>query len=161
MIYKKKILFEYEELSSANELPEEDRSLIKLAIEAKNNAYAPYSNFKVGTALRFIDDTEIIGSNQENAAYPSGLCAERVALYYANSQYPNKIITKLAIAGGPLNNITQLPISPCGSCRQTLLESENRQKHPIELILIGEQKIWKIKKASELSPLAFDNNELD
>ena len=135
--------------------------LMGKASEARVKAYAPYSNFQVGTAL-LLDNNEIItGSNQENASYPSGLCAERTAIYYANSQYPNAKILKMAITAGSKKNKTTSPIPPCGACRQTIAEYEVKQDKPIEIYFMGEVgKVAKSNSLSNLLPLIFDKSVL-
>ncbi len=137
------------------ELPKEYQDLIKLAKEQTQLAYAPYSNFQVGAAVLLNNGLLIGGNNQENIAYPSGMCAERVALFYANSQHPHTPVKALAIAAFNNNDFTKAPISPCGACRQVLIESENRFKSNIEILLYSDEKILLVKKAADLLPLAF------
>ena len=151
-------LYVYDDLM---ELPKQIQSLMNKAIEAREKAYAPYSNFQVGTAL-LLDNNEIItGSNQENASYPSGLCAERTAIYYANSQYPNAKILRMAITAGSKNNKTTSPIPPCGACRQAIAEYEVKQDTPIEIYFMGEVgKVAKSNSLSNLLPLIFDKSVL-
>ena len=146
---------------SLQELQPEIQMLMGKAAEAREKAYAPYSNFQVGTAL-FLDNNEIItGSNQENASYPSGLCAERTAIYYANSQYPNAKILRMAITAGSKNNKTTSPIPPCGACRQAIAEYEVKQDTPIEIYFMGEVgKVAKSNSLSNLLPLIFDKSVL-
>lgn len=146
---------------SLEELPKEIVLLMNKAIEARKKAYAPYSNFSVGAAL-FLDNNEIIaGSNQENASYPSGLCAERTAIYYANSQYPNNKIVRMAITAGSKKNKTTTPIPPCGACRQAIAEYEVKQELPIEIYFMGETgKIAKSDSLANLLPFIFDKSVL-
>ena len=146
---------------SLEELLPEIQFLMGKAAEAREKAYAPYSNFQVGTAL-LLDNNEIItGSNQENASYPSGLCAERTAIYYANSQYPNAKILRMAITAGSKNNKTTSPIPPCGACRQAIAEYEVKQDTPIEIYFMGEVgKVAKSNSLSNLLPLIFDKSVL-
>jgi cytidine deaminase len=146
---------------SLQELQPEIQMLMGKAAEAREKAYAPYSNFQVGTAL-FLDNNEIItGSNQENASYPSGLCAERTAIYYANSQYPNAKILRMAITASSKNNKTITPIPPCGACRQAIAEYEVKQDTPIEIYFMGEVgKVAKSNSLSNLLPLIFDKTVL-
>ena len=146
---------------SLDVLSPETQLLMGKASEAREKAYAPYSNFQVGTAL-LLDNNEIItGSNQENASYPSGLCAERTAIYYANSQYPNAKILKMAITAGSKKNKTTSPIPPCGACRQTIAEYEVKQDKPIEIYFMGEVgKVAKSNSLSNLLPLIFDKSVL-
>lgn len=123
---------------------------------AQEKAYAPYSRFKVGTAVRLDDNTIETGSNQENAAYPSGLCAERVTIFHANSEHPGKAIKMLAIAAIDENgNFTEDPISPCGSCRQVMIETEKRYNQKIKTILYGTKEIFAVDSAQTLLPLSF------
>jgi cytidine deaminase len=146
---------------SLDELPKEIVLLMNKAIEAREKAYAPYSNFNVGAAL-LLDNNEIItGSNQENASYPSGLCAERTAIYYANSQYPNNKIVRMAITAGSKKNKTKSPIPPCGACRQAIAEYEVKQESPIEIYFMGEiGKIAKSDSLANLLPFIFDKSVL-
>ena len=144
-----------------SELPLVLQGLMKTAIEARDNAYAPYSKFNVGTALLLDNDEVVIGSNQENASYPSGLCAERTAVYYAGAKYPNAKILKMAITASSQNQITDKPIPPCGACRQAIAEYELKQKEPIEIYFMGvEGKVIKSDSLANLLPLLFDNSVL-
>ncbi len=144
-----------------SELPLVIQGLMKTAIEARDNAYAPYSKFNVGTALLLDNDEVVIGSNQENASYPSGLCAERTAVYYAGAKYPNAKILKMAITASSQNQITDKPIPPCGACRQAIAEYELKQKKPIEIYFMGvEGKVIKSDSLANLLPLLFDNSVL-
>jgi len=141
--------------STMHPIPQEVVELVDKAREATGNSYSPYSNFSVGAALLLENGEIITGSNQENAAYPSGLCAERVALFYANSQYPGVGIRHLVIAARSKTGFVKSPISPCGSCRQVMVEVEQRQQQPVQVWLVGENGILSISKASDLMPLAF------
>ena len=123
---------------SIEELPDSVKELMEKAFEAKRNAYAPYSKFKVGAAFLLNNGAIITGNNQENAAYPSGMCAERVAIWRVSSQYPNQKILKLAITASSSSQIIKEPVAPCGACRQTLYEYELRQKDKIEVYFMGE-----------------------
>ena len=144
-----------------SELPLVLQGPMKTAIEARDNAYAPYSKFNVGTALLLDNDEVVIGSNQENASYPSGLCAERTAVYYAGAKYPNAKILKMAITASSQNQITDKPIPPCGACRQAIAEYELKQKEPIEIYFMGvEGKVIKSDSLANLLPLLFDNSVL-
>jgi cytidine deaminase len=150
----------YEIFDQLSGLSQQEQLLVQKAIEARQNAYAPYSGFQVGAAI-LLDNGEIVtGNNQENAAYPSGLCAERVAVFYANATFPNQKIVKLALAGGKGQLLNDAPISPCGACRQVLLESEWHQKMPFEIIMAGEKQIIKIKSAASLLPFEFNGEAL-
>ena len=123
---------------SIEELQDVTRNLMHVAIEAKKNAYAPYSKFKVGAAILLENGTIVTGNNQENAAYPSGMCAERVAIWKASSEFPNEKILKLAITASSSSQILHEPVAPCGGCRQTLSEYELKQKDKIEVCFMGE-----------------------
>ena len=118
-----------------DELSTVDKNLMEAAIQAAKNAYAPYSEFSVGAALLMEDNSIITGNNQENAAYPSGMCAERVAIWKAGSSYPNKKVQKIAISAFSSNKKLDKPVGPCGACRQTLLEYEINQKEAMEIFL--------------------------
>ena len=118
----KEIKITYQEFESLEELNKEDRLLAESAIEATSRSYAPYSNFNVGAAIMFEDGEILQGSNQENAAFPSGLCAERTALFYASSSRPDKAITAIAIAAGQNGKLCESPATPCGACRQVMRE---------------------------------------
>ena len=143
------------------ELPNEDRKLMEVAIEATKNSYAPYSQFKVGAALLMEDDSIIMGSNQENAAYPSGMCAERVAIWKAGATFPNKKVKKIAITANSSNKTVDKPVGPCGACRQTLLEYEINQEKSIEILFMGEVgKIVKAESIVALLPFSFDSSYL-
>ncbi len=143
-----------------DELPQEYQALIDEAKRQTEKSYAPYSNFHVGAGVLLADGTITGGNNQENAAYPSGLCAERVALFHANSQYPNVAVRAIAIAASTGGKFLQSPISPCGACRQVLLETENRFGQPIEVLLYGEKEILLIKKVADLLPFNFSDKQL-
>lgn len=138
------------------ELSAEERHLVELAIEATSRSYAPYSKFHVGAAVRLDNGVEIIGCNQENAAYPSGLCAERTALFAAGAQYPDVPVRMLAIAArGTNGEMEKEPVGPCGSCRQVIIESETRAKAPIRILLYGKKYVYVIDGIGELMPLTF------
>ena len=146
---------------SCEELPQDVQDLMDRAIEARDKAYAPYSKFKVGAAV-LLDNGEIItGSNQENASYPSGLCAERTAIFYAGAMYPEAKFLKIALSAKSLNHRVISPIPPCGSCRQAIAEYEVKQESPIEIFFMGETgKVVKSHSLKELLPLIFDNSYL-
>lgn len=144
-------IYTYEELDAA------DRELIDAAREATHRSYAPYSHFSVGAAARLADNTVVCGSNQENAAYPSGLCAERTTLFYANSRYPDQAVTTLAIAArNERGEFLDDPIPPCGACRQVMLETEVRYRQPMRILLYGRKGIYEVEKVGDLLPLSFD-----
>ena len=143
-----------------DELSENDQSLMKEAMEATNRSYAPYSHFSVGAAARLTNGITVTGTNQENAAYPSGLCAERTTLFYANSQYPDQAVKVLAIAARNEKDFINQPIPPCGACRQVILETENRYRQPIRILLYGKECIYEICSICDLLPLSFDASSM-
>lgn len=146
---------------SVSELPNDIQNLMTQAIEVRKNAYAPYSKFKVGAALLLDNGKIVLGSNQENAAYPSGLCAERVAVFQAGAIYPDAKILKMAITAASDTNPTKSPIPPCGSCRQSIAEYEIKQETPIEIYFMGEiGVIYKSDSLKNLLPFMFDKNFL-
>lgn len=157
---EKKIQLAYQEYSSENELSETYRNLIKEAKKAAENAYAVYSNFKVGVALLLDNQKTVTGNNQENAAYPSGLCAERVAIFYANANYPNNSIEALVIVAKNEDGFLPYPAAPCGACRQVLLETEGRYEKPMKIILYGTKRIIVIPNVKLLLPFFFDKTAL-
>jgi cytidine deaminase len=147
--------------SNLGELSTEDQMLMNKAIEARENAYAPYSKFHVGAALMLDNGEIIVGNNQENAAYPSGMCAERVAIWQAGSLFPGVKIKKLAISASSTITKVDKPIGPCGACRQTLSEYEINQKEPFPVIFIGEFcEIVKTPSLLSLLPYSFDSSYL-
>lgn len=146
---------------SLEELPLEVLNLMKAAIKARAKAYAPYSKFQVGAALLLDNNVVVTGNNQENASYPSGLCAERTAIYYTGSQYPKAKILKMAISASSIKKPTSKPIPPCGACRQAISEYEINQDTPIEIYFMGETgAVAKSDSLSNLLPFAFDKSEL-
>ena len=139
-----------------DELSAEEKHLVELAIEATSRSYAPYSKFHVGAAVRLDNGVEIIGCNQENAAYPSGLCAERTALFAAGAQYPDVPVRMLAIAArGTHGKLEDEPVPPCGSCRQVMIESETRANAPMRILLYGKKYVYVIDGIRKLMPLTF------
>ncbi|MDR3226452.1 MAG: cytidine deaminase [Prevotellaceae bacterium] len=145
--------------NSINEMDETERRLLEAANNATKTSYAPYSKFNVGAAVLLENGEIITGSNQENNAYPSGLCAERVAVFYANAKYPNVAIKAIAVSSAVDNKINDKEVYPCGSCRQVLVESENRQKTKIKLIMGGAKSIIAIESVSLMLPFTFDLEE--
>ena len=148
-------VYQYDELNEA------DRSLMKTAMEATARSYAPYSHFSVGAAALLNNGTIVTGTNQENAAYPSGLCAERTTLFYANSQYPDQRVNTLAIAARTEKDFIETPIPPCGACRQVILETEKRYGQPIRILLYGRECIYEVKSIGDLLPLSFDASAME
>ena len=151
----------FEVFDSIEDLPKEVQHLMEKACETRNTAYAPYSKFKVGAAI-LLDNNEVVtGSNQENASYPSGLCAERTALYYAGAKFPEAKIKRIVLSAKSMNHHLVIPIPPCGACRQAISEYEVRQETPIEIYFMGESgKVVKSNSLKELLPLGFDSSYL-
>jgi len=146
---------------SLHELPEDIQQLMDEAVATRKKAYAPYSKFRVGAALLLDNGKTVIGSNQENAAYPSGLCAERVAVFHSGAVYPEAKILKMAITAASDTNTTTAPIPPCGACRQSIAEYEFKQGTPIEIYFMGETgAIYKSDSLKNLLPFMFDKNFL-
>jgi len=146
---------------SISELPNDVATLMGQAIEIRKNAYAPYSHFRVGVALLLDNNQIVLGSNQENAAYPSGLCAERVAIFSAGALYPEAKIIKMTISATADLNPTLTPIPPCGACRQSISEYEIKQEQPIEIYFMGESgNVYKSDSLKNLLPLMFDKKLL-
>ena len=143
------------------ELPEAVVQLMKSAGEARDKSYSPYSNFSVGAAILLENDEVITGSNQENASYPSGLCAERTAIFYAGAQFPGVKIVRMAIVAGSREKLSDQPIPPCGACRQSIAEYEIRQESPIEIFFMAETgKVIRSHSLVNILPLVFDKSAL-
>lgn len=157
---KRQLSVEYDFFENWRDLPDEDQQLIRNAYATKDSAYAPYSKFRVGASLRLSNGEVVNGSNQENVAYPSGLCAERVALFYAGSNFPQEEVKTLCVvAEGELLPKDDL-LSPCGGCRQVMLETESRQKRDIRVILVSQNDNAVVfNSAADLLPLAFGKSE--
>jgi len=152
---------EVQTFSDRSMLPVQVAELLEVASKSACNAYAPYSRFKVGVAILLTNGQIVAGNNQENAVYPSGMCAERVALYYAASRFSETPIHKIAITAIGDNKALTVPVPPCGSCRQALLEYEIKFGKPIEVIMAGENgDVYIVKSVSELLPLSFSKNFL-
>jgi cytidine deaminase len=148
--------------NNLNELPDDIHLLLNKAIEVRKKAYAPYSKFKVGAAVLLDNGEIVVGSNQENAAYPSGLCAERVAIFQAGSLYPDVKIKSIVISAASEQNTTATPIPPCGACRQSIAEYELRQNTNIKIYFTGEMgDIYKSDSLKNLLPLLFNKNLLE
>jgi cytidine deaminase len=158
---KIKIDVSIEEYINGEKLPEIDEMLIKHALQAIENSYAPYSQFHVGAAVLLNDGKIIKGSNQENAAYPSGLCAERVAIFQAKSSFPDSVIQSIAIAAKADYFETDAPVTPCGACRQVIAEMQSRQNSKIRIIMRGQKGSTYITDGIEnLLPLMFKEEKL-
>ena len=149
--------FNYREYSSIEEMEPWDRELVEAAIDAQKGSYAPYSKFNVGAAVRLDDGTIVKGANQENSAYPSGLCAERTAMFAANAQNPGKAMTALAIVGGFDHTVSDTPCTPCGACRQVMAEYQNLGGRPLEVIMFGAAQTWKFDRVDDILPFIFDS----
>ena len=154
-IISKVRIYDYEELTDA------DRELIDKAKDATQTSYAPFSKFCVGAAARLSDGTIVTGSNQENAAFPSSLCAERTALFYANARYPEKSVEELAIAAYAHGTFLKSPIPPCGACRQVILGVEERYGRPIRILLFGEEGTYVGDSIKALLPLQFTGETMN
>ena len=150
-------LYEYDQIE---DLSEKQALLVNSAIKAARDAYAPYSEYHVGAAVRLANGEIVIGSNQENAAYPSGLCAERVAVFYAGARHPDVAVEAIAIAAIREGIVQEEPIAPCGACRQVLYEKESQVEGSMELILYGTKKIQVLSKVTALLPLPFKLTDL-
>jgi cytidine deaminase len=160
---KKKIIsatvIEFEKLSDC---PEGIQNLMQKAIETRDHAYSPYSNFQVGAAVELENGVIITGSNQENASYPAGLCAERTAIFYAGSKYPGVKILNIALSAGPSGKDNKEAVPPCGSCRQAIAEYEQKQKYPIAVYFMGKSgPVKMVESLLSLLPLAFNKDFLE
>ncbi len=153
----KEIKIAYQEFDSIDQLDPKDRELAEAAIEATEGSYAPYSRFNVGAAVRLDTGMIIKGANQENAAYPSGLCAERTALFYASANYPENAVTSIAIVASQNGIVCDNPATPCGACRQVMAQYQLKGGRPMSIILAGGKKIWKFEKVDDILPLIFDS----
>ncbi len=155
------ITTKFKKYENVKDLSADVQSLMKKAFEAREKAYAPYSHFSVGVAILLENGEVVMGSNQENAAYPSGLCAERVAIFYAGANFPDAKIKTIAITAGSKNNPTTSPIPPCGACRQSIAEYEIKQDSPIGIYFTGESgNVLYSESLKNLLPLMFDNKVL-
>lgn len=143
-------------VAQMDELTDTERQLVRQAIEATSRSYAPYSHFNVGAALLLQNGETFIGCNQENAAFPAGLCAERSAIFAAGAQYPDQPMVMLAIAArNPQGELQEEPVSPCGTCRQVLIETETRFRQPVRILLYGSRHIYIVDGIKQLMPLSF------
>ena len=144
------------QVCSLEELSADEQKAVQLALEGTNRSYTPYSRFHVGAGVILNNGEEFIGCNQENAAFPAGLCAERTALYAAGAQFPQEPVKILAIAArGTDNELTEEPVSPCGTCRQVIIETETRFKQPVIILLYGKRCIYRVEGIRQLMPLSF------
>lgn len=156
----KEIKIKYREYVHGDEIPEEWKLLIERAKAASGSAWAPYSGFKVGAALRLASGRIVTGNNQENAAYPAGLCAERTALFFANANYPDDRVEAIAVSAQNAKGYVKEPVKPCGGCRQALLEVETRYNKPVTIILYGEESVMVLEGIDSLLPLNFKRSSL-
>ena len=143
-----------------DELPEDIRQLVDMAMRATDNSYSPYSGFRVGAAVRLEDGNVIVGANQENAAFPVAMCAERAAIFNAQSNYPQSAVTHIAIAARNASGFVEEPVSPCGSCRQVMLEMEHRYGRKILIYLCGAKGVYEIDGVRGLLPLSFTDESM-
>ena len=157
---EKLLTIKYSEYSSIEQLSLEDRDLMMAAIEATKGSYAPYSGFNVGAAVLLSDGTVVKGANQENIAYPSGLCAERTALFAAGANYPEKGVVALAIVAAQNGELLDEPASPCGACRQVMAESQMRSGVKMRIILGGGKRIMIFDSVDDVLPFIFDSKEV-
>lgn len=155
------IIIVVHEFQNIGELPETDQRLLNEARQITALAYAPYSGFHVGAAILLDNGMIITGNNQENSAYPSGLCAERVALFYANANYPDSEVKTIAVSAAKNGILVNEAVKPCGSCRQALAETELRFETPIRIILDGQDSIIVLESVESLLPLSFSKKDLD
>lgn len=161
MAAQKRISFDIFIYDTIDELPPADKELMLEAIAARKNAYAPYSRFRVGAAVKLANDETVIGSNQENASYPSGLCAERVAVFHAGAKFPDVVVKTIAISATSDDYQVSVPAAPCGNCRQAIFEYEFKQKQPIRILLMGEKgNIVVCNAIKDLLPLGFNSTFL-
>ena len=153
----KELKIAYTEYDSIDQLEQVDKELVEAAIEATKTSYAPYSKFSVGAAIRLEDGMIVKGSNQENAAYPSGICAERTAMFYAGANYGDKAMTAIAVVASQNGIICPSPVSPCGACRQVMAEYQKKGGRPLAIILVGADRILRFSNVESLLPLIFDS----
>ena len=153
----KELKIAYKEYDNIEQLDPQDLELAKAAIDAIKGSYAPYSRFNVGAAIRLEDGEILKGANQENAAYPSGICAERTVLFYAGASRPEKAVSCIAIAASQEGKLCNSPVTPCGACRQVMAQTQLRGGIPMNIILVGANKIWRFEKIEDLLPFTFDS----
>ena len=153
----KEIKIAFREYDSLEHLDPQDKAVAEASIEAISGSYAPYSGFNVGAAVMMEDGEIVKGANQENAAYPSGLCAERTALFYAGASRPDKAVIALGIAAAQKGKLCEMPATPCGACRQVMAQYQLKGGRAMKVILTGEKKIWVFDRVDDLLPLIFDS----
>ena len=147
-------------VANMEELDEKDRQLVEAAIEATKSSYAPYSHFNVGAAVRLDNGVVIPGCNQENAAFGVTICAERTALFAAGAQYPDAKVEAIAIAARNADGLLDDPVSPCGTCRQAMVETEKRSGNKLHILLYGRKHVYIIEGIGALLPLTFSDEQL-
>ena len=150
----------YSEYSSVNELPQMDANLLNAAVEALNGSYAPYSNFNVGAAVLLDNGVIVKGANQENIAYPSGLCAERTALFSAHANYPDNKVVSIALTSSQNGLLLATPPFPCGACRQVMVQTQTRNGSPLRIIIGGSDKVFVFNSVESLLPFIFASEEV-
>ena len=160
MVKEERFVCPYKVYDREDELAPQDAELMRRAHEATKNSYAPYSKFYVGAAVRLANGAIVTGNNVENAAYPSGLCAERVAMFTAMAQYPGVAFEALAVTARSATKTIDEPVAPCGACRQALLEAEQRSRQSIEVLLYGTEGTYFIRSIRDLLPVCFDDSFL-
>ena len=153
----RRIIIDFIEYATVEEMEPEDRELVAAALEARGGSYSPYSKFRVGAALRLSDGTIVKGANQENVAYPSGLCAERTAMFAAGANYPGVPFDTLAIVGGNGEEVCEMPAAPCGACRQVMAQYQTKAGQPMSVIMVGARRVWKFERVDDILPLIFDS----
>ena len=158
---EKRITIDFVEYAAPEEMEPQDRELVEAALRARAGSYSPYSKFRVGAALRLEDGTILQGANQENIAYPSGLCAERTVMFAAGANHPGVAFDTLAIVGGNGDEVCEMPAAPCGGCRQVMAEYQRLYGRPLKVILIGTHSIYKFGKVEDLLPLIFDSLKVE
>lgn len=154
---EKQFTISYQEFSSPQEMSARDQELIQAALEAQKGSYSPYSKFQVGAALLLDNGVVVKGANQENIAYPSGLCAERSAMFWAGANYPDVPFDTLVVAGADHGVLCESPASPCGACRQVMAEYQKKHNKPLKIILVGSKRIRKFACVEDLLPFIFDS----
>lgn len=152
-----RLTIDYKEYASEQELEPQDQELAKAARDALKGSYSPYSKFRVGAALRLVDGTIVKGANQENVAFPAGLCAERTAMFAASANYPGVAFDTLVIVAADKDGVVESPASPCGGCRQVMAEYQCKFERPLRVILVGRYKIREFSKVDDLLPFIFDS----
>lgn len=153
----KRLEISYTEYSSLAELEPSDRELAEAAIDAMKGSYSPYSRFRVGAAVRLSGGGIVKGANQENSAFPSGLCAERTAMFAASSWYPDEDMTAIAIAGGLEGRLAPSPATPCGACRQVMAQYQLRSGKPMKVLMVADGRILSFEKVDDILPFIFDS----